>query len=72
MLAVAIEINGDVLGTLALYDKKALDMSASRLFSEQDREILLNFGLQVSKGLKRFFPFPTAAPVSDEPVLADL
>jgi putative methionine-R-sulfoxide reductase with GAF domain len=58
VLAVVIEINGEILGTLSLYDRKAMDLSFGRGFSEQDKEILLNFGLQVCKGLKRFFPFP--------------
>ncbi|MDQ3002015.1 MAG: DUF484 family protein [Fibrobacterota bacterium] len=71
VLAVAIEIDGEVLGTLAVYDKKSMEISASRQFSVQDRDILVNFGLQVSKGLKRFFPFPAPAPVPGEPVLAD-
>lgn len=71
VLAVAIEIDGEVLGTLALYDKKTMNVSASRQFSVQDRDILQNFGIQVSKGLKRFFPFPAPAPFPVEPVLAD-
>ena len=57
MLIVAIELHGEVIGTLSLYDKKSLDMSSGKRFTENDKDILLNFGLQVSKGLKRFFPF---------------
>lgn len=63
---VALEIEGKVLGTISLYDKKSLDLSGSRSFGEPDREMLLNFGLQAAKGLKRFYPFP--APASWKPV----
>ncbi|HKP96373.1 MAG TPA: GAF domain-containing protein [Fibrobacteria bacterium] len=69
VLAMAIEINGEILGTLTLYDKKTLDLSTARNFSDQDKEVLLNFCLQAGKGLKRFFPFPAPSP---QPVLADL
>ncbi len=61
MLMVAIEINGEVLGTLSLYDKKSMDQSYGNRFSEEDKDILLNFGLQVCKGLKRFLPFQAFA-----------
>jgi GAF domain-containing protein len=70
-LAVGLEINGEILGTLTLYDKKSLDPAGGRNFTEEDREILLNFALQASKGLKRFHPFPapkghvTARPSAD-------
>jgi GAF domain-containing protein len=69
MLSVAIEINGEVLGTLSLYDKKSMDQSYGTAFSEEDKEILLNFGLQVCKGLKRFLPF--TVPTPKESVLTD-
>ena len=71
VLAMAIEINGEILGTLILYDKKALDQSTSRNFSDQDKDVLLNFCLQVGKGLKRFLPFPAPSPISQDKVLAD-
>ncbi len=58
VLTVGIEISGEILGTLSLYNKQPLDHSVGRIFSESDREVLLNFALQVSKGLMRFFPFP--------------
>jgi GAF domain-containing protein len=65
VLGIAIEIEGKVLGSVTLYDRKALDLSAGRTFSDQDKEVLLNFCLQASKGLKRFLPFP--APVARAP-----
>ncbi|MDB5050742.1 MAG: ggdef domain/hd domain protein [Fibrobacteres bacterium] len=72
VLAMAIEINGEILGTLTLYDKKALDQTTTRSFSDQDKDVMLNFCMQAGKGLKRFFPFPAPATQSQEPVLADL
>jgi GAF domain-containing protein len=69
LLALAIEIEGEVLGTLILYDKKAPDASAARNFTEQDQDVLLNFGLQAGKGLRRFLPFPAPSPA--EAALAD-
>ena len=71
VLSVAIEIDGEVLGTLALYHKKSINVPASRQFSVPDRDMLQNFGMQVSKRLKRFFPLPAPAPFPVEPVLAD-
>ena len=71
VLAMAIEINGEILGTLILYDKKALDQSTSRNFSDQDKDVLLNFCLQAGKGLKRFMPFPAPSPLAQNKVLAD-
>jgi len=62
VLAVAMEMDGEIIGTLSLYDKKSLDMSPRSGFSDQDGEILLNFALQAFKGLKRYHPFPAPVP----------
>jgi transcriptional regulator with GAF, ATPase, and Fis domain len=71
VLAMSLEINGQVLGSVTLYDKKVLDPSAPKSFSDQDKDVLLNFCLQASKGLKRFYPFPSPAPITQQPALAD-
>lgn len=57
-LVVALEIDGATLGTLSLYDKKAVDHFGSRSFGEPDREVMLNFALKTAKGLEKFYPFP--------------
>lgn len=56
-LAAAFEINGRLLGTLSLYDRKSEDLSGDRSFGEADREMMATFALQAAKGLKRFHPF---------------
>jgi GAF domain-containing protein len=61
VLAMAIEFDGKVLGSLSLYDKRTQDLAAGRTFSDQDREVLMNFCLQAGKGLNRFLPFPALA-----------
>ncbi len=71
VLAMAIEIDGKIMGSLTMYDKKALDLSAGRAFSDQDKDVLLNFCLQASKGLKRFLPFPAPALAAQVPALSD-
>ncbi|MDB5105591.1 MAG: metal dependent phosphohydrolase [Fibrobacteres bacterium] len=71
LLAAAIEINGEVLATLTLYDRKSADQPSTRSFPDQDKDVLMNFCTQVAKGLKRFFPFPAPVPAAWEPVLAD-
>jgi transcriptional regulator with GAF, ATPase, and Fis domain len=55
VLCMYLERGGRVIGTLSLYDKKSLDLYMSRSFSQKDREIFLNFCLQASKALDRFF-----------------
>jgi GAF domain len=64
LLAIALEIDGNVLGTLTLYDRKSADSSRAGFFSDQDREVLLDFGTQAAKGLKRFLPLPSWSPVA--------
>lgn len=54
VLCMYLERGGRLLGTLSLYDKKSLDLFTSRCFSHKDKEIFLNFCLQVSKALDRF------------------
>lgn len=67
-LAVGLEIDGRILGTLTLYDKKSLDPAGGKNFTEEDREILLNFALQASKALERFRPFsPSAKTRAEKP-----
>lgn len=53
-LCMFLERSGKILGTLSLYDKKSIDLYATRSFSNKDREIFLNFCLQASKALDRF------------------
>jgi GAF domain-containing protein len=65
LLAMSLEINGEALGALTLYDKKSADATGGGAFTDQDKEVLLNFGLQAAKGLKRFLPFPSWTPVAD-------
>jgi GAF domain-containing protein len=64
-LVVGLEMGGDILGTLTLYDKKSLDPAGGKNFTEEDREILLNFALQASKALSRFRPFPGKVKTSE-------
>ena len=54
VMSMYLERNGKILGTLSLYDKKSLDLYGSKTFSQKDKEIFLNFCLQVSKALERF------------------
>jgi putative methionine-R-sulfoxide reductase with GAF domain len=54
VMCMYLERNGRVLGTLSLYDKKSIDLYASRSFSHKDKELFLNFCLQASKALDRF------------------
>ena len=54
VLCMYLERNGRILGTLSLYDKKSIDLYATRSFSNKDKEIFLNFCLQASKALDRF------------------
>jgi hypothetical protein len=54
VLCMYLERGGRILGTLSLYDKKSIDLFATRCFSHKDKEIFLNFCLQASKALDRF------------------
>jgi|WetSurMetagenome_2_1015567.scaffolds.fasta_scaffold10875_5 hypothetical protein len=54
VLSMYLERNGRVIGTLSLYDKKALDLYAAKSFTQKDKEIFLNFCLQAAKALDRF------------------
>ena len=56
MMCMYLERNGRILGTLSLFDKKSIDLYASRSFSSKDREIFLNYCLQAAKALDRFIP----------------
>jgi hypothetical protein len=67
-LAAALEVDGRLLGTLAIYDRKSEDLSSDRSFGEVDREMMVTFATQAAKGLKRFHPFVIPAswvPVAD-------
>ncbi len=64
-LAMGLEIGGRVMGTLALYDKKSLDIAAARAFSEEDKDVLANFCREAAKGLQRFLPGPAQASVPE-------
>lgn len=65
-LTAALEVDGRMLGTLSLYDRKSDDLSGDRSFGEADREMLMTFAIQAAKGLRRFHPF--AIPESWVPV----
>ncbi len=54
VLSMYLERNGRIMGTLSLYDKKSLDLYTSKHFTQKDKEIFLNFCLQVAKSLDRF------------------
>jgi len=62
VLVMGMEVGGVIVGTLSLYDKKNVEVSGGKGFSEEDAETLMSFGLQACKGLQRFMPFP--APVA--------
>lgn len=53
VLCMRLEKGGKPLGTLSLYDKKSLDFFGQLRFSESDKEVFVNFCLQVSKALAR-------------------
>ncbi len=62
VLSMYLERNGRIIGSLSLYDKKSLDLYASKNFTQKDKEIFLNFCLQAAKALDRFIaPDTTAA-----------
>jgi hypothetical protein len=48
--------DGRVLGTLSLYDKKALDLYGWLRFSADDREVFTKYTLQAAKAFGRFMP----------------
>ncbi len=54
VMCMYLERNGRILGTLSLFDKKSIDLYASRSFSNKDKEIFLNFCLQAAKAMDRF------------------
>jgi putative methionine-R-sulfoxide reductase with GAF domain len=54
VMCMYLERGGRILGTLSLYDKKSIDLYASRSFSSKDKEIFLNFCLQAAKAMERF------------------
>ena len=54
VLCMYLERGAKTIGTLSLYDKKSIDLYATRSFSHKDKEIFLNFCLQASKALDRF------------------
>jgi putative methionine-R-sulfoxide reductase with GAF domain len=54
VMCMYLERGGRIMGTLSLYDKKSLDLYASKNFTQKDKEIFLNFCLQVAKALDRF------------------
>jgi putative methionine-R-sulfoxide reductase with GAF domain len=56
VMCMYLERSGRIIGTLSLYDKKSLDLYASKNFTQKDKEIFLNFCLQVAKALDRFIP----------------
>lgn len=70
-LVAAMEIDGVVVGTVSLYDKKSADLAGSRSFSESDRDLMLDFARRTATGLKRFYPFPTPASWSPIPAAAE-
>ncbi len=71
MLAAAIDIGGEIMGSLTVYNRKAPDQGHAKPFTNTDQDVLLNFVLQAAKGLKRYFPFPSPKQATPDPVLAD-
>jgi putative methionine-R-sulfoxide reductase with GAF domain len=55
-LSMYLARSGKIIGTLSLYDKKSLDLYASKNFTQKDKEIFLNFCIQAAKALGRFIP----------------
>jgi len=63
VMCMYLERNGRIIGTLSLYDKKSLDLYTAKNFTQKDKEIFLNFCLQVAKALDRFIPHEGEAPL---------
>ena len=69
VMCMYLERGGKIIGTLSLYDKKALDLYASGNFSQKDKEIFLNFCLQASKALDKFITHDAgSAPAAAQPL----
>jgi putative methionine-R-sulfoxide reductase with GAF domain len=54
VLSMGFVVNNRLAASLSLYDKRPTGIHDSRSFSAPDKEIFLNFCLQVSKALQRF------------------
>jgi GAF domain-containing protein len=56
VMSMGLIRDGRVLGTLSLYDKKALDLYGWLRFSADDREVFTKYTLQAAKAFGRFMP----------------
>ena len=70
-LAAPLGIEGEIVGTLSLYDKRSSDPAGPKRFAEEDQDVLIHFAAQAAKALARFRPFPAPVPAATEPALAD-
>lgn len=69
-LAAPLMAEGEVFGTLCLYDKRSGDPFAPKRFSEEDQDALIHFAGQAAKALGRFRPFPADVPAANAPAIA--
>jgi GAF domain-containing protein len=69
-MGAPLSLDGEVLGTLTLYDKRSHDPAGPKRFTDEDQDVLAHFVGQAAKALARFRPFPEPAPSPAEPVLA--
>jgi putative methionine-R-sulfoxide reductase with GAF domain len=53
-LSTCLQRHGKRFGTLSIYNKRSLDFYGRHRFSENDKDIFLNFSLQVAKAFARF------------------
>jgi GAF domain-containing protein len=64
-LAAPLCLDGEVVGTLSLYDKRSQDPAGSKLFAEEDQDVLTHFSAQAAKALARFRPFPSSVAAAE-------
>jgi len=69
-LAAPLTIDGEVVGTLSLYDKRSQDPAGSKAFAEEDQDVLAHFTAQAAKALSRFRPFLFPVPAAVETAMA--
>lgn len=69
-MGAPLSLDGETLGTLSLYDKRSLDPSGPKRFSDEDQDVLAQFAGQAAKALARFRPFPEIIMAASETVLA--
>jgi len=69
-LAAPLGIDGEVVGTLSLYDKRGEDPAGPKRFAEEDQDVLVHFAAQAAKALARFRPFPSPVAATPETAMA--